>query len=147
MAERPDLVGRVAGWGHAEWGHLDPTSTLADRERRIRASLNADCVPCVFIALDPSNALVGTVSLVLDDLQGDSRNPWLASVFVPAEARSRGIASALVGACEAAARRFGHHRLYLFTASAPALYARLGWRRLEQRVYRGEHIQVMDKDL
>ena len=27
------------------------------------------------------------------------------------------------------------------------LYAGLGWRTLEQRAYRGEHIQVMDKAL
>ncbi|WP_422002220.1 GNAT family N-acetyltransferase [Reyranella sp.] len=147
LAERPDLVGRVVAWGYAEWGHLDPTSTLPERERRVRASLHVDCVPCVFIALDPADSLVGTASLVLDDLEGDPRNPWLASVFVPVEARRRGVASALVRACEAAARQFGHRRLYLFTASAPALYARLGWRRLERLVYRGEHIQVMDKAL
>ena len=38
-------------------------------------------------------------------------------------------------------------RLYLFTTSATALYAGLGWRALERRDYRGEHIQVMDKAL
>jgi predicted GNAT family acetyltransferase len=68
-------------------------------------------------------------------------------VFVPAEQRGKGIASALVAAIEAAARRFGFPMLYLFTTSASRLYAGLGWRALEHREYRGEHIQVMDKAL
>ena len=59
----------------------------------------------------------------------------------------KGIASALVPAIEDAARRLGYPTLYLFTTSAACLYAGLGWRALEQRAYRGEHIQVMDKAL
>ena len=94
-----------------------------------------------------ADTIVGTASLLFDDLEGDPRNPWLASVFVPAEHRSKGIASALVVAIEDAARRLGYPTLYLFTTSAVRLYARLGWRALEQREYRGEHIQVMDKAL
>ena len=68
-------------------------------------------------------------------------------MFVPAEHRRKGIASALVRAVEEAAKRFGYPSLYLFTTSASDLYAGLGWRALEQRDYRGEHIQVMDKAL
>ncbi len=64
--------------------------------------------------------------------------------MLPAQ-RKKGIASALVRAVEDAARRFGYSRFYLFTSSAPQLYTGLGWRALERRDYRGEHIQVMDK--
>jgi N-acetylglutamate synthase-like GNAT family acetyltransferase len=66
---------------------------------------------------------------------------------VPPAQRGKGIASALVRTVEAAARRIGYSRLYLFTTSAARLYAGLGWRALERRDYRGEHIQVMDKTL
>ena len=109
--------------------------------------MTVDRVPIVLVALDNAGALVGTASLLFDDLEGDPRNPWLASVFVPAEQRGKGIASALVTAIEAAARRLGYPMLYLFTTSAARLYAGLGWRALERREYRGEHIQVMDKAL
>jgi predicted N-acetyltransferase YhbS len=109
--------------------------------------MNIDHVPIVLIALDDAGAMVGTSSLLFDDLEGDPRNPWLASVFVPAGHRGKGIASALVVAIEDAARRLGYPTLYLFTTSAVRLYARLGWRALERREYRGEHIQVMDKAL
>ena len=109
--------------------------------------MNADRVPIVLVALDGAGTLVGTASLLFDDLEDDPRNPWLASVFVPAAQRGKGVASALVAAIEDAARRLDYPILYLFTTSAARLYARLGWRALERREYRGEHIQVMDKAL
>ncbi|GEP60185.1 hypothetical protein RSO01_73510 [Reyranella soli] len=91
--------------------------------------------------------MLGTASLLFDDLEGDPRNPWLASVFVPVGCRGKGVVSALVSAIEEEARRLGYATLYLYTTSAARLYAGLGWRALERREYRGEHIQVMDKVL
>ena len=147
LVERPELVDQVAAWGFAEWGPLNPGQTLQSRTARIRETMNSDRIPIVLVALDDAGPMVGTASLLFDDLEGDPRNPWLASVFVPAEHRGKGIASALVVAIEDAARRLGYGRLYLYTTSAAALYAGLGWRALERREYRGEHIQVMDKAL
>jgi len=147
LVERPDLVAQVAAWGFAEWGYLNPGQTLEKRTIQIRGKLNVDRVPIAFVALDDDAGIVGTASLIFDDLEGDPRNPWLASVYVPPEQRKKGIASALVRTVEDAARRLGYTRLYLFTSTAPKLYADLGWRPLEQRDYRGDHIQIMDKML
>ncbi|MDI1284896.1 MAG: GNAT family N-acetyltransferase [Reyranella sp.] len=147
LVERPDLVAQVAAWGFAEWGHLNPGETLERRVVRIEGKMNVDRVPVAFVALDDGGDIVGTASLIFDDLEGDPRNPWLASVFVLPTHRKKGIASALVRAVEETARRLGYSRLYLFTSTAPDLYAGLGWRPLERRDYRGEHIQVMDRTL
>lgn len=147
LVERPELVDQVAAWGFGEWGHLNPGQTLQSRTAWIRETTKADRVPIVLVALDDAGTMVGTASLLFDDLEGDPRNPWLASVFVPAERRGKGVASALVTAIEDAARRLGYPTLYLFTTSAARLYIRLGWHALECREYRGEHIQVMDKAL
>ncbi len=147
LVERPDLADQVAAWGFAEWGHLNPGETLDQRRVRIRGKMNVDRVPVAFVALDEAGGIAGTASLIFDDLEGDPRNPWLASVFVSPDQRKKGIASALVRTVEDAARRLGYSRLYLFTSTAPRLYADLGWRALERRDYRGEHIQVMDKTL
>jgi predicted N-acetyltransferase YhbS len=147
LVERPDLAEQVAAWGFAEWGHLNPGQTLAQRVTRIRGKMNVDRVPIAFVALDDDGGIVGTASLIFDDLEGDPRNPWLASVYVPPEQRRKGVASALVRTVEDAARRLGYTRLYLFTSTAPKLYADLGWRPLEQRDYRGDHIRIMDKTL
>lgn len=147
LVERPDLAEQVSVWGFDEWGHLSPGQTLDERRAKVQGKMNVDRVPIAFVALDDHDEIVGTDSLIFDDLEGDPRNPWLASVYVPPQHRQRGIASALVDAVEAAARRIGYDRLYLFTSSAAALYARKGWTALERRDYRGEHIQVMEKSL
>ena len=76
-----------------------------------------------------------------------SATPASPRQIVPAGRRKKGIASALVGTVEAAAKRLGYQRLYLFTSTAPALYAGLGWSALERLDYRGEHVLVMDKTL
>ncbi len=147
LVERQDLAEQVAAWGFAEWGHLNPGETLAQRVIRIRGKLNTDRVPIAFVALGDDGRMVGTASLIFDDLEGDPRNPWLASVYVPPEHRKKGIASALVRTVEDAARHLGYARLYLFTSTAPHLYASLGWRPLDRQDYRGEDIQVMDRTL
>lgn len=147
LVERPELVEQVSAWGFAEWGHLNPGQTLEKRMAGIRGKMNVDRIPVAFVALGEDHGIVGTASLIFDDLEDDPRNPWLASVFVPPEHRRKGIASALVRAVEDKARALGYPRLYLFTTSATSLYSRLGWQVLEQRHYRGEHIQVMDKAL
>ena len=147
LVERPDLAEQVAVWGFDAWGHLNPGQSLEQRRAQVRRKTNVDRVPIAFVALGDDDGIVGTASLIFDDLEGDPRNPWLASVYVPPEHRKKGIASALVRAVEDAARRIGYDRLYLFTSTAPSLYAGMGWRTLEQRDYRGEHIQVMEKAL
>lgn len=147
LVERPDLAEQVSVWGFDEWGHLNPGQTLDQRRAKIQGKMNVDRVPIAFVAVGDDEGIVGTASLIFDDLEGDPRNPWLASVFVPPEHRGKGIASALVRTVEEAARRLGYDRLYLFTESATSLYAGLGWQALEQCDYRGERIQVMDKSL
>jgi predicted N-acetyltransferase YhbS len=147
LVERPDLAVQVAVWGHGEWGHLNSGETLEQRIIRIRGKMNVDRVPVAFVALGDDGGITGTASLIFDDLEGDPRNPWLASVYVPVEHRKKGIASALVRTVEDAARRLGYARLYLFTSTVPDLYAGLGWRPLKRLDYRGEHIQVMDRTL
>jgi GNAT superfamily N-acetyltransferase len=147
LADRPDLTDLVAAWGFAEWGPLNEGQTLASRGVRVREGLHRDALPMVFVAVAADGSCVGTASLMNDDLHGDTRNPWLASVYVPPEARRQGIAQHLVGAVEAEAVRQGFTTLWLYTATVPALYAGLGWQLVEDRRYRGEAITIMTKTL
>jgi predicted N-acetyltransferase YhbS len=148
LAEYPALTEIVAAWGFGEWGHLNPGETLAEREAWMRReTLNTNRAPLTFVALDGQGRAIGTAALLFDDLEGDPRNPWLASVYVPPERRGQGIASALVRTVEGAARRFGYRQLYLYTSTAPKLYAALGWRAVETKRYRGDEIQIMDRAL
>jgi predicted N-acetyltransferase YhbS len=92
--------------------------------------------------------LLGSVSLVRDDLPGrEELSPWLASLYVPPERRSRGIGGALVDAAVAEARRLGVERLCLFTPRHEAYYAARGWAVLERTSTEGQPIVIMSLTL
>ncbi|MDT8895224.1 GNAT family N-acetyltransferase [Halomonas sp. I1] len=140
-------VATLAGWTHAEWGHLNPGRDLAATIGHLRADCGSAGVPSVFAAMDGERP-VGMASLVVDDMS-DRREltPWLASVYVLPEWRGRGIASRLVRRVEEEARDHGVERFYLYTPDQQALYRRLGWQDVEEREYRGEAVTIMQRDL
>ncbi|HET7545247.1 MAG TPA: arsenic resistance N-acetyltransferase ArsN2 [Polyangiaceae bacterium] len=57
----------------------------------------------------------------------------LRSVAVESQARNSGLGTALVNAVVAEARKHGLRELYLLTTTAPAFFARLGFRSLPRR--------------
>ena len=79
-----------------EWGHLyanwNQETALADfRLEKVNSDL-----PTTWVAHHPSGILMGSVSLVLDDLPGHpGLNPWLASLFVFPKFRGRGLGRVL----------------------------------------------------
>ncbi len=147
LADRPDLVDLVAAWGYAEWGRHEPGHTMAARLAYVREGLGRGSVPMIFVAIAPDGDCIGTASLTFDDLPGDPRNPWLASVYVPPAARRRGIASRLIAAVEAEAARQGIAALFLYTWDAEALYAGAGWTVANRQTLHGDEITVMTKNL
>ncbi|MDX1467268.1 MAG: GNAT family N-acetyltransferase [Halomonas sp.] len=140
-------VATLAGWAHAEWGHLHPGRDPAAAVEAFRDDCGPAGVPSVFAALAGERP-VGMASLVVDDMS-DRREltPWLASVYVLPEWRGRGIASRLVRRVEEEARAHGIVRCYLYTPNQQALYRRLGWQDREERHYRGEAVTIMQRDL
>ncbi len=101
--------------------------------------MNIDRVPIAFVAVGDDEEhrrrrprSSSTISKAIRAIPG-----WRASSCRLSIAE-KGIASALVRTVEAAAKRIGYDRLYLFTESATSLYAGLGWQALEQCDYRGE---------
>ena len=146
IADRPDLAALAAGWMWGEWGQAEGrtpeqlTAWLAGHTAR--AGVNQ-----AFVLLD-GGIPAGTATLEADDL--DPRpdlTPWLANVFVDPAFRSRGHAVRLVRHVEQAARRSGIGRLYLHTATAAGLYARLGWATIGQAVHHGHEVTIMARDL
>lgn len=140
-------VATLAGWIHAEWGHLHSGRDFAAAVGHLRGDCGLAGVPSVFAAMDGERP-VGTASLVVDDMS-DRREltPWLASVYVLPEWRGRGIASRLVRRVEEEAQAHGVERFYLYTPDQQALYRRLGWQDVEEREYRGEAVTIMQRDL
>jgi predicted N-acetyltransferase YhbS len=134
----------VASWQRAEFGYLNPTDTLEARTARLKKALQTDGLPLCFIAI-ADGRLVGAAGIMPSTVTHQHLSPWLSSVFVPAEHRGNGIASALALWAVGAARRLGHEKLYVFTPRNEALYARLGWRTIDRVTHRETPLTIMER--
>ena len=107
---------------------------------------NDALIPSTFIAVEKD--LLGSAAIVAHDMDTKQElSPWLASVFVSPENRSRGIGSELVLQVMNQARNAGIKTLYLFTPDKERFYIRLGWQTISNEIYRGHVVTVMQINL
>ncbi len=142
LFDRPEHIPALAAWLHGQWGHLYPGSTLEARIKRLEAR-RTRAVPLTLVAHEDGKPL-GTASLIENDLETrPDLQPWLASVFVPAEGRGRGVGGALVRRVMEACRELGFPEFYLWTPDRAAFYRKLGWEEMFVEDYLGERVTVM----
>ena len=119
----------VLAAAHAqEWGHLyanwNREVALADFEME---KCNVD-LPTTWVIHHPSDTLVGSISLVNDDLPGvPDLNPWLASLFVFPEFRGRGLGRILVQKALETAHQHQLANVYLFTEDQVPFFSKFGF--------------------
>ena len=96
LCEVPSFAPALAEAHAREWGHLyagwDRNAALADfRLEKVNSDL-----PTTWVAHHSSGILLGSISLVLDDLPDHpGLNPWLASLYVFPKFRGRGLGRVL----------------------------------------------------
>jgi predicted N-acetyltransferase YhbS len=138
-----DCAATLAAWHAAEWAHLYPDWDEDRALRELLAEPGVGRLPLTLIARD-ENSLLGSVSLIFDDLPGwPALNPWLASLYVAPGERRRGIGAALVQAACRVTDDLACARLYLFTESAQDYFQRLGFRIHASAVTQGHPVTVM----
>jgi GNAT superfamily N-acetyltransferase len=83
------------------------------------------------VAENAAGEIVGTVQIVLAQVENQPHRADIAKMLVHRRARRHGVGAALLAAAESVALRAGRTLLVLDTASGDAerLYARLGWQR------------------
>jgi GNAT superfamily N-acetyltransferase len=88
----------------------------------------------VVLGAEDDVGIVGTVQVVLKQVENQPHRGDLSKMLVHRRARKRGLGAALLTAAEASAREAGKTLLVLDTASddAERLYARQGWHRFGQ---------------
>ena len=142
--EEHDEAGRVTALAYREF--VRPGDhRWADYVEQIGDVASRADVADVYIAVE-DGAIVGSATLELRDRIDPDEDPPLAPdeahirmLGVDPGARGRGVARALMDACFAAARAAGRTRMTLHTTqrmdAAQAMYARMGFRRLADRVF------------
>jgi N-acetylglutamate synthase-like GNAT family acetyltransferase len=139
----PEHIPTLAAWHFAQWGELNPANDVAARIARFQTHLQKQTIPTTFVGCD-EGILCGSASLVAQDLDiRPQLSPWLASVYVDPNQRSRGIGRQLVERVMQEARALRVPNLYLFTLDREAFYASLGWEAIERTTYREKPIIIM----
>ena len=147
IADRPDLVPIVAQWLWDKWWRHDG-ETLEATRNAVAASVSGSGPPQTFVLLVDGEP-VGTASLVVHGLdERPDLTPWLAGLFIVPEARSHGHAMHLIRAVEDACRSAEIGTVWLYTANAERVYARVGWHSVETIEREGKlPVILMRRDL
>ena len=138
---------QLAQWYHVEWGQ-DAGLTVEQELQRLNPPQDAEGFPHLIAAFDDGQ-VVGAVQLKRREMQAFPQyEHWLGSVFVADSHRGRGLAGALVEQAAAQAVRMGVSDLYLQTEALDGgLYARLGWKPLQEADNRSYRVLVMVRRL
>ena len=146
LADLPQAIPLLATWVHNEWCSFDGRS-IGMIETQLAENLGRDSVPITFLAMQESR-VIGTVSLDLSDLPShDHLSPWLASLFVPPEARSQGKGIVLVRHAQEFAKSHQIGPLYLWTPGSTRIYEGCGWTEIERTIYGSHPITIMRVDV
>lgn len=143
LADCAQHLALVAGWQQAEFGYLNPSITIGQREARLRESLQRSRLPLTMVALAEDGHPAGAATLLPETITHPHLGPWLSTVVVAPAFRRRGIASALSLRVAGEAARLGFPTIYLFTPNSEALYRRAGWETIEVAELNGAPIAIM----
>ncbi len=147
LVDRPQDVSTVIDWWYTVWA--DRMGSKEEAARQLSASLGKDELPIHVLATRNGEA-VGSAVLKQQELaeRYPERQYWLGSVFVDSALRGAGLASELAEHIVDLSRQRGLPHLHLQTIKTDGgLYARLGWRPLEEFDYRGERTLLMIREL
>lgn len=125
-----DVADRI--W-HAWW--RDKGISLGHIQDLVKQNLTSEGIPFALVA-HQGGAFMGTVSVIPNDMEERPQySPWVAAVWVDADARRFGIGSALVAAAVNAAFDLGFSQVFLCaTPENSSFYQRASWKRLEEDV-------------
>lgn len=147
LSEHAALIPLLATLHQAQWQDLHPRMSVSAWEAEFSWHMTA-AIPATLVAVDEHGELLGSASLVHDDMDGLVQlSPWLANVLVLPAARGKGIGAALIDAITRIACAQGHARLYLFTTDRTDFYLQRNWAHLEDRIHHGKTVSLMHRNL
>jgi predicted N-acetyltransferase YhbS len=144
LCEVPFFAPALAAAHAREWGHLyagwDEAAALAD----FRQERPGGDPPTTWVIHRGSDTLLGSVSVVWDDLPGHpDLNPWLASLFVFPKFRGRGLGKLLVRHALDFLAAHHHPHAYLFTEDQVPFFSKFGFAVHAKTSAQGNEVTIM----
>lgn len=128
LADVPETIPVLAGWFRQAWRPYYGAAGPGNAESDLKACLGRGSLPIGFVALGADRAPIGTASLIRTSVGTEEfSGPWLGALVVAEQCRGCGVATDLVFAIEAEARRLGFPALYASVNPTSTLLRRCGW--------------------
>ena len=131
LSNHPDYIKEVASMIYKEFVENTTSKMTFEEAVTFFSHTQKDDLPLTLIALE-GEACVGTVSIFENDLkiQGVYK-PWLASLYIKPQYRSRGVGQTLILEGLKVIKSLGYQELYLKTETASEYYQNRGWKLLQ----------------
>ena len=144
LKQKPEYLDQVAEWLYYEWGTKTVGSSLLTVKEKLKTFENVDKTPINYIAL-MGEKLVGTFNLMISDPPNrKDLSPWFGSLYVEPNCRKQGIGTFLLKSAVSKAKELGVQKLYLCTPSQQKMYAKSGWKQIDEVEFRGEKVTIME---
>ena len=150
LAQFPRHWQQAAEWAFAAWQHEFPADTAQTYlDQYALAASNSSRLLEIHAAITAQDELLAIGTLVDDDdLPGATEpGPWLASVYVTANARQAGIGSTIVQHIVDRSRELGYSSLFLYTETQQDWYREKGWVRVRESLLNNLAHTVMRLDI
>ena len=140
LADHQSFIPQLAEWYLAEWGPYYGEGGPGDAQIDLSSRCNRDGLPLGVVAID-GEQLLGVAALDLDVTT--NLTPSVVGLLVGPDFRQRGVATALIKACEEHVQQLDEPRLYVSTSVLGDLLKRLGWQAMgEVEFLNAEHGSV-----
>ncbi|MGS0676812.1 GNAT family N-acetyltransferase [Shewanella sp. 0m-4] len=146
LADNPSALPLIAKWYSDEWGHIGEGRTTKEIELKLGNYLNRDKLPLIILAQE-GEQVIAAAQLRYHEMDiYPEREHWLGGVYVDPNYRNKQVAKSLVEAVIAKANQLAIKSINLQTENqSGGLYLKLGWQPVEQVIYHGIKVLVMEK--
>ena len=144
LCDFPSFAPFLAAAHAQEWGHLYANWNQDTALGNFQMEKGITDLPTTWVIHHQSGALVGSVSLLMDDLPGHpDLNPWLASLFVFPEFRSLGLGRILVQKALDVLRYHQFPHAFLFTENKASFFSKFNFCIHSQTKAEGHEVTLM----